>query len=154
MIDTLIVINATVLLACTSIYLGTGVSLVFFQFPGANKLTPANYHDQFVPQVRVATRFFTVMTTVMLLSAGLMVWSEWGTPDIAWPIAVIALVVASTALTIRYIFQYNKQMADGITDQVVLTDVLTRWMRLNRLRVAIWAVEWLAIAIWFAVNAR
>lgn len=154
MIDTLVVLNALVLLACVSIYLGTGVSLVFFQFPGADKLTPDNYYDQFVPQVQAATRFFTVMTNVMFVSAGLMIWSEWGEWDIVWPILVILLVVAATVLTIRFIFSYNKRMAEGITDQAELTTVLAKWMNLNRIRVSIWVVEWLAVAAWFGVNAR
>lgn len=154
MVDWLVVLNAALLLGCTSIYLGTGISLVFFQFPGADKLTPANYYDQFVPQVKAATKFFTIMTNVMLVSAGLMVWSEWGSGYMAVPIAEIALVGIATALTIRYIFKYNHRMDEGITDQVELTDVLRRWMRLNVIRVSIWVVEWLVIATWFVGKAR
>ena len=46
MIDWLVALNAAFLLGCASIYLGTGISLVLFQFPGAGSLTPDNYYDQ------------------------------------------------------------------------------------------------------------
>jgi hypothetical protein len=152
--DTLTVINAAVLLACTSMYFGTGLSLVLFQFPGAGNLTPANYYDQFVPQVAAATRFFTWMTNLMLLTAGLMVWSEWGTAYLVVPIAEIVLVGLATGLTIIYIFKYNRRMEEGITDAGELHVVLRKWMRLNIVRVSIWVVEWLVIAAWFALKAR
>jgi hypothetical protein len=152
--DTLVVVNATILLGCTSIYLGTGVSLVFFQYPGVKRLTPENYYDQFVPQVQAATRFFTVMTSVMFATAGVMIWSEWGTWELVVPILLIVLVAAATLLTVVFMFRYNGRMAEGITDVDELQPLLARWMRMNRIRVSIWATEWLVIAIWFAGNAR
>jgi hypothetical protein len=152
--DWLVVLNAALLLACASIYLGTGVSLVFFQFPSAAKLTPDNYYDQLVDQVHAATRFFTVMTNVMLVSAGLMCWSEWATGYLAVPIAEIVLVGLATGLTVRYIFAYNHRLEQHITDQAELSAVLRRWMRLNVVRVSIWVLEWLVIAAWFVGQAR
>jgi hypothetical protein len=152
--DWLVVLNAALLLGCASIYLGTGVTMVFFQHPGAGQLTPDNYYEQFFPQVHLATRFFTVMTNVMLVSAGLMCWSEWATGYLAVPIAEIVLVGLATVVTVRYIFRYNDRMEAGITDPTELTVVLRRWMRLNVVRVSIWALEWLVIAAWFVGQAR
>jgi hypothetical protein len=64
-----IVLNDLLLLACVSMYLGTGWSLVLFSFPIRPRLTVDTYYDQFVPQVTLATRFFTWMTTVMIAAA-------------------------------------------------------------------------------------
>ncbi len=61
------------LFLCTAMYLGTGWSLVLFSFPIASKLRPDNYYNQFVPQVTAATKFFTVMTVLMVVSAILMI---------------------------------------------------------------------------------
>ena len=57
-----LILDATLLLLCTSMYLGTGWSLVLFSFPSRSTLRVDNYYDQFVPPVQRATRFFTWMT--------------------------------------------------------------------------------------------
>lgn len=153
MTDWLIVLNAALLLTCAAIYFGTGVSLAFFSFPSAGDMTPANYYDQIVPQVTRATRFFTVMTNVMLASAGLMVWSEWATWYLIVPIAEILLVGLATGLTIKFIFPWNNRLKEHITDPVELSGVLHRWVRLNWIRSSIWAIEFAVIAAWFVVKA-
>ena len=71
-------------------YLGTGWSLVLFSFPIAAKLTPDTYYNQFVPQVQAATKFFTVMTTLMLAAGVVMLVAE-PEPVYRWyPIIVLA----------------------------------------------------------------
>jgi hypothetical protein len=151
--DFLAALNAGVLMCWVSIYLGTGVSLVFFQFPTARSLTPENYHSHIVPQVTAATKFFTRMTQVMFVNGALMVWSEWGTWWVIVPIVVLLLVVLSTALTIRFIFPYNRRLERGITDARELRGQLQRWMRLNVVRSSLWALEWLTMMVWFVGKA-
>jgi hypothetical protein len=70
MVGAWLAINNLFLFLCTAMYLGTGWSLVLFSFPIAAKLRPDNYYNQFVPQVTAATKFFTVMTVLMAVSAG------------------------------------------------------------------------------------
>jgi hypothetical protein len=148
--STLIVLNDVVLLACVSMYFGTGWSLVLFSFPTRPRLTVDNYYEQFVVQVKLATRFFTGMTTVMLAAAVVMLISEWG--DRWWaPAIVLAGVVAATALTVWFIFPLNKRMQARITDPVELGETLDRWMALNRVRVALWTVQWLSMATYFGL---
>ncbi len=60
----LLLLNNAILMACCSIYLGTGISLVFFQFPVEPFLTPDNYDLIFVGSVQRATDFFTSMIVV------------------------------------------------------------------------------------------
>ena len=50
-----LLINHAILFLCCSIYLGTGFSLVFFQFPLEPRLTPDNYARVFVEPVARAT---------------------------------------------------------------------------------------------------
>ncbi|MEO8620527.1 MAG: hypothetical protein ABI625_05640 [bacterium] len=146
-------LNAVFLLACVSMYFGTGWSLVLFSFPIAPKLTTATYYMQFVPQVEAATQFFTYMTMAMLASAALMIIAEWRT-GYAWvPVIVLLLVIAATWLTKQYIFPLNHEMSAGITTQARLDEVLGKWMRLNTIRVMLWTVQWVTISSYFGLKA-
>ena len=141
--------NHALLFLCVSMYVGTGWSLVLFSFPIAPQLTPATYYNQFVPQVTAATHFFTYMTGLMLLCAGLMLYCERRTRLWGFPLGVLLGVVAATALTMVFIIPYNKQMSAGITDAAVLHTVLRSWMRLNVVRVLLWTAQWLCMMGYF-----
>ncbi|WP_224366105.1 hypothetical protein [Hyalangium versicolor] len=143
-------LNACLLFLCTSMYLGTGWSLVLFSFPIAPQLTVDNYYLQFVPQVTAATRFFTWMTLVMLVSAVVLFLFERKSPLRWYPIAIFLAVVAATLLTRFLIFRYNAEMASGIRDPERLREVLSAWMTTNRIRVGLWTVQWLAMMGYFA----
>ena len=148
----LLILNHSALFLCTSMYLGTGWSLVLFSFPVAPRLTTQNYYMQFVPQVTAATRFFTWMTLAMIVLALVMLAAEWRS-RLRWCPAVVLLgVVAATGLTMAFILPYKEQMAAGITDPAQLAEVLSRWMALNRVRVGLWTVQWLAMMTYFAVR--
>lgn len=148
--STPIVLNDLLLLACCSMYFGTGWSLILFSFGSASRFTIDNYYDQFVPQVTAATRFFTVMTIVMLAAAVVMTVSEWH--HRVWaPIIVLVATTAATALTEGAILPLNRKMAAHIRDPQLLRAVLTRWMMLNRIRVALWTVQWLALAVYLGL---
>ena len=149
-----LILDATLLLLCTSMYLGTGWSLVLFSFPSRSTLRVDNYYDQFVPPVQRATRFFTWMTTVMIAAAIVLVVADRSSAYVIAPAIVLAGVIAATALTIKFIFPYNKRMAARITDERELQSVLGKWMLLNWIRVSLWTVQWFAIAAWFAFRLR
>ena len=153
MTDFLAALNAGVLMCWVSIYFGTGVSLVFFQFPNARSLTPENYFSHIIPQVTAATRFFTRMTQIMFVNGALMIWSEWGSWWVLVPIVVLLLVVLATVITVRYIFPYNKRLEAGITSAPDLRTQLQQWMRLGAVRSTVWALEWLTMAVWFVGKA-
>ena len=143
-------INACLLFLCTSMYLGTGWSLVLFSFPIAPQLTVDTYYLQFVPQVTAATRFFTWMTLVMLVSAGVLFFAERHSRLRWYPATIFLSVVAATLLTRFLIFRYNAEMAAGIGDPTQLREVLASWMATNRIRVGLWTVQWLAMMGYFA----
>jgi hypothetical protein len=143
-------LNACLLFLCASMYLGTGWSLVLFSFPIASQLTVDTYYLQFVPQVTAATRFFTWMTLVMLVSAAVLFLAE-RRGRLRWYPAIVFLgVVAATLLTRFLIFRYNAEMAAGIGDPTRLREVLAAWMTTNRIRVGLWTVQWLAMMGYFA----
>jgi hypothetical protein len=144
-----LILDASLLFLFTSMYLGTGWSLVLFSFPGAKKLTTANYYDQFVPQVTLATRFFTWMTALMSGAAVVAIVWERHSWYVAAPAVVLAAILVATGLTIKFIFPYNKRMAEHISDEAELQRVLGKWMFLNWIRVLLWTVEWVAMAAWF-----
>jgi hypothetical protein len=148
--STLIVINDLLLFACVSMYFGTGWSLVLFSFPQGKQLTVDNYYDQFVPQVTAATKFFTWMTSVMIAAAIVMTVSEWH-HQVWAPLIVLGGVISATALTAALILPLNKVMAGHIEDPKLLDTTLTRWMALNRIRVALWTAQWLAIAAYIGL---
>ena len=145
----LLTLNKILLLACTSMYFGTGWSLVFFSFPIADELTPDNYYMQFVPQVHAATVFFTYMTMVMMASCVIFIIEKWKSKEKLYPIIVLLLVILATALTVLFIFEYNEQMEAGIVDAVLLQEVLRKWMNLNIIRVSLWTLQWLTMAVYF-----
>jgi hypothetical protein len=146
------ILDASVLLLCTSMYLGTGWSLVLFSFPSRAQLTVDNYYEQFVPPVVRATRFFTWMTMVMMAAAIVLIIADWHSAYVIAPAVVLAGVIAATALTIKFVFPYNKRMAAHIRDPAELQLVLGKWIRLNWIRVLLWTVQWVAIMTWFAVR--
>jgi Domain of unknown function (DUF1772) len=146
------ILDASVLLLCASMYLGTGWSLVLFSFPGRDKLTVDNYYDQFVPPVERATKFFTWWTVLMMAAAVVLIIVEWHSAHVIAPAVLLAAVIAATGLTMKFIFPYNKRMEEHIRDPAELQVVLGKWIRLNWIRTLLWTVEWAAIATWFAVR--
>ena len=62
-------------------------------------------------------------------------------------------VFAATGLTMWKILPLNELMSAGITDQAALDDILSEWMTLNRVRVGLWTVQWLAMMSYFGLEA-
>jgi Mn2+/Fe2+ NRAMP family transporter len=149
-----LILDASVLLLCASMYLGTGWSLVLFSFPGRRHLTVDNYYEQFVPPVHRATRFFTWMTVVMIAAAIVLIVAERASWYVIAPAVVLAGVVAATVLTLKFILPYNKRMDSHITDNAELQTLLGKWMFLNWIRTSLWTVQWIAIATYFALHLR
>jgi MFS superfamily sulfate permease-like transporter len=153
----LLLLNHVLLLLCCSIYLGTGFSLVFFQFPLEPQLTVDNYQLIFVAPVMAATHFFTYMTILMLICGLIMLATEW-LSGLRWvPVLVLVGIVAATALTVWVIIPLNDELAAGVPDPARLKTVFHEWANLNRVRFALWGIQWATMAYWFyrlALKAR
>jgi hypothetical protein len=150
LLNMFLIANHSLLFLCASIYLGTGVSLVWFSFPVGSELTPDNYYLQFVPQIQAATVFFTAVVKVMLTCGTIMLISEWRQTTRWVPIVVMVALIAASVLTVYWIFPFNNEMAGHIKDAARLHVVLDEWMNLSRWRMGLWSIEWLALMWYFA----
>jgi hypothetical protein len=148
------IVVTMVLLACASIYLGTGWSLALFTLPGRRAWTVDNYYDQVMAPIARATRFFTVMTIVMIACCVALIVGEWGSWYVLAPIAVLAAVVGATLLTTLVIFRYNRRLRERIADPAELHLVLEQWVRWNWLRLALWTAQWVAVAVYVGLKLR
>ncbi len=145
----LLLLNNCALFLFCSVYLGTGVTLVFFQFPLEPELTVDNYYLPFVEPVTLATQFFTYMTILMLITAAIMLVTEWFTGKKWPPLIVILGVIIATVLTVYWILPLNARLAAHITDPAELKSVFSEWADLNRVRVSLWAIQWAAMMYYF-----
>ena len=145
----LLLLNNCALFLFASIYLGTGVSLVFFQLPLESKLTVDTYYLVFVEPVALATRFFTYMTILMLICGVVMLVTEWFSGK-KWPPLVLLIgVIAATTLTVQFIFPLNARLEAGGLAPEELKTLLHEWTNLNRLRALLWAIQWFAMMFYF-----
>jgi hypothetical protein len=145
----LLAVNHGYLFFGTTLYVGVLWALHFFWFPGWRTLTVDNYYDQFIPQTSTATRFFTVVVPLMLLTGAIMIWQEWRT-RLRWvPIAAVACLATATFVGTRRIIPVNKILATHITDQTQLTTLLARWMSLNDIRWVLLTLMWLLLMYYF-----
>jgi hypothetical protein len=138
-----------------SIYLGLGVSLVGFQFPGALATTrPENFPERFGDPVRRAVAFFAVVSLLMIAASGWLLHREWDEGDRRLLIlAYLVFTVAATAFTVIWIVPVNRKLFKEISDPAVFTATLHRWVVLNVIRSGIWVLEWIAITWWFVLVA-
>jgi hypothetical protein len=153
MSETANVIVAALMLLFASMYLGTGWSLVFFSFPIEPRLTTATYELPFIAPVKHATKFFTYMTIAMMVTAVVLIVGEADSGYVWSPIVYLLGVIAATALTILFIFPYNKELKAGVDDEQRLHVLLGKWMRLNVVGTSLWTVQWVAIALYFVFKA-
>ncbi|MEC5387286.1 hypothetical protein VVD49_16270 [Uliginosibacterium sp. H3] len=144
-------LNHAILFLCTSMYMGTGVSLVFFSFPIIPELTVDNYYLQYVPQIQAATDFFTIVTKIMLTTSVIMIVAEWKQATRWIPIVVFLAVVAAATLTVKLIFPFNAEMARHVTDPVRLQFILHEFARLSTIRFGLWSLQWL-LMLWYFVR--
>jgi hypothetical protein len=93
------------------------------------------------------------MTVVMLVTGLVMLATEW-LSGMRWvPLVVLGALIASTLLTVYALFPYNDELTRGITEPERLRETFASWAGLNRIRVSLWVVEWLAMMAYFATLA-
>ena len=88
----------------------------------------------------------------MMVAAIVLIVADWHSAYVIAPAVLLAAVIAATALTTKFIFPYNKRMAEHIRDQAELQVLLGKWIRLNWIRTLLWTVEWVSITTWFALR--
>lgn len=146
-------LTVSVLFACVSLYFGTGWSTVLFQFPVMPDLTPDNYALHFLPQIDAATTVFTVVVTLMLIGCAVMLWQEWRTRFRWVPLALVVLIVVSTAVTMLIVFPINAVLREGVTDLATLRPLVRDWMTWTWVRAVLWSGEWVVMMVYLAAKA-
>lgn len=145
-------INAGYAFFTSSIYMGVMWALHFFWYPGWHYLNQGNVQDAFVGPTSLATKFFTILVPIMMVSCIILIITEWKNP-VRWTTWVItAGIIGATVVGKMLIIPINQTIAAGVADQQTLNDLLTRWMDLNNLRMAITTVMWLGCLFYFMLR--
>jgi uncharacterized membrane protein len=149
--EVLLLVNALYFLFAATMYLGTMWVLRFFLYPTWRVLTPDNVAQHFEVPIGLATKFFTVLVPPMLLSAIVLVVSEWGDP-LVWLAIVCLLGTLALGFVVRAsIVRVNKKIHERDYEGATgLTPLLQRWMQLNNIRFFASTITWVAI-VWYLV---
>ena len=149
----LLLVNALYFLFGATMYMGTMWVLRLFLYPTWRTLTPDNVDQHFRAPITAATKFFTIVVPPMLLTAVVLVISEWGNP-LVWLCAVCLIGTILLGLVIRAsIVKVNKKIDGGDYDGPAgLTPLLMRWMQLNNIRFVISTVTWAAIVAYLVAK--
>jgi len=68
-------------------------------------------------------------------------------------VTTLLILLPIAAALVIWILPLNNQMSAGIKDPAKLQSIIGRWMALNRVRVGLWTVQWLAMASFFGIKA-
>jgi len=148
----LLLINALYFLFGATLYMGTMWVLKFFFYPTWQGLTPESEPVHFGIPTLAATKFFTVVVPLMMLSAAVLVVSEWGTPQVWLAWLCVGGIVYLTYIGQGLIIPINKKIRGGEYAGVEeLRSMLLRWMWLNDLRFYGATVLWLVV-VWYLVD--
>lgn len=149
--EILLTANAVYFLFGATIYVGIMWSLRYFFYPSWTAMTVDSVDDHFIVPTSAATRFFTVVVPLMLVSGLVMIVTEWG-EGVAFASVVIAYlgILASTYVGQRYIIPVNRTIEAGVASDEELRPLLERWMTLNSIRWVTTTVMWLA-TVWYFV---
>ena len=151
--QTLLTINHVWWLAGATFYVGVLTTLRLFLYPTWTKLRPETAHDHFTISVQAATRFFLLAIPTWMVTAIVLIVTEWGDP-LQWA-AIIAFVGLLTTTFVGWfgIQPINRRIAAGVTDEHQLSALLKKWMRINDLRWASVIVMWGALCWYFVAKA-
>lgn len=150
----LLILNHIYILLMASIYVGLFTSLHFFWFPSFETLNVGNYFDQIVPQTTRATHFFIITIPIMYVCMAIMTWSEWRTKFRWVPIACLIGISIPVYIQQGLIERVNDQLKAGVTDPMLLSELLQRWMSLNDLRWIILAGVWAVMVYYFVAKGN
>lgn len=142
-------LNAGYAFFTSSIYMGVMWALHFFWYPGWHYLNLGNVQDAFVGPTSEATKFFTILVPIMMVSCIILIITEWKQPARWTTWLITAGIVAATLVGKLIIIPINDTIAAGVADQATLNTLMERWMMLNNIRMAITTVMWLGCLFYF-----
>ncbi|KFF60497.1 hypothetical protein JF66_04180 [Cryobacterium sp. MLB-32] len=149
----LLLINVLYFLFGATLYMGTMWVLRFFFYPTWRGLTPETEPVHFGIPTLAATKFFTVVVPLMMLSGVVLVVSEWGTDLVWFAWLCVAGIIYLTYIGQGLIIPINKKIRAGdYADVEGLRAMLRRWMWLNELRFYGSTVLWLVVVSYLVVK--
>jgi hypothetical protein len=135
-----------------TIYVGVLTTLRLFLYPSWKSLRPDTTWDHFTVPTEAATRFFLIAIPTWMVTAIIMIVTEWGEPEL-WP-AIIAFAGLMTTTAVGWfgIQPINREIKAGVKDQARLTVLLNKWMKINDLRWAAVIIMWAALCWYFVAK--
>ena len=152
MTETLLTINHVYWLAGATIYVGVLTTLRLFLYPSWKSLHPQTTHDHFTAPTEAATRFFLLAIPTWMVTAIVMIVSEWGESELWLTIIAFAGLMTTTCVGWWGIQPINREIKAGVEDEARLRVLLRKWMRINDLRWAAVIVMWAALCWYFVAK--
>ena len=135
-----------------SMHMGLMTALVLFWYPSWEGLKIDSIQNNFGIPAILATKLFVILIPIMMLTASIMIVSEWKTP-LKWPaILVLIGIMGSTAMAKYFIFPINDIIYAGVKTNEELKVLLLRWMVLNNWRVFFSVLTWLSMFAFYTMN--
>jgi uncharacterized membrane protein len=149
----LLSLNLIVLWFGTTAYAGVLWALHFL-VPNLAHSARRKHYDQFIPQTTAATRFFTVVVSLMFLSLIVIIVHEWRT-RLKWAaLAAFLTLGAATFFGTLRILPINHKLKEGVTDQAQLTEMHNRWINLNETRFVLLTLLWIIFVYYIFRKGR
>jgi uncharacterized membrane protein len=92
---------------------------------------------------------FTILVTLMVICESLLIWQLWHTPFRIWAILALILLVAATGVHLTFLKPINDELASHAPTLARLQGLLIPWVHYNRIKVILWNLEWLNLAVVF-----
>lgn len=145
-------INSAYTLFISSWHMGLMVSIVIFWYPSWKGLTIDTIQNNFGVPAIIATKLFVILIPIAMLTATIMIITEWKTP-LCWPSIIVLCGIIGSTLTAKYfIFPINDIIYAGVKSQEELTSLLLKWMRLNNWRVFFSVLTWLGMLTFYTLK--
>jgi len=146
-------INSGYTFFVASWHTGLMVSLVLFWYASWEGLTLDTIQNNFGIPAKLATQLFVILIPIMMITATIMIISEWKT-SLKWPAFVVLIgIMGSTAMAKYFIFPINDIIYAGVKTNVELKVLLMRWMVLNNWRVFFSVLTWFGMFMFYTMKA-
>ena len=147
-------INSGYTFFIASIHMGLMTSLVLFWYDSWNGLTIDTIQNNFGIPAILATKLFVILIPVMMITASIMIVSEWKT-SLIWPSIIVLIgIMGSTAMAKYFIFPINDIIYAGVKTNEELKVLLVKWMYLNNWRTFFSLLTWFGMFTFYTMKAN
>lgn len=145
-------INSGYTFFVASMHMGLMTSLVLFWYDSWEGLTIDTIQNNFGIPATLATELFVILIPIMMITASIMIVSEWKT-SLKWPAIIVLIgILGSTATAKYFIFPVNDIIYAGVKTNEELKVLLLRWMVLNNWRIFFSVLTWLGMFAFYTMK--